>query len=44
MHSLSTETFAHFFECQMANPDALETLKRYLPNTYDAYIEMMKGL
>ena len=44
MHSLSTETFAHFFECQMTNPDALETLKRYLPNTYDAYIEMMKGL
>ena len=41
--SLATETFAHFFECSMANPQALETLKRYLPKTYDVFVNMMKG-
>lgn len=43
MHNLSTETFAHFFECTMANPEALETLKKYLPDTYDAFTQMLKG-
>lgn len=41
--SLATETFAHFFECSMANPQALETLKRHLPKTYDVFVNMMKG-
>lgn len=41
--SLATETFVHFFECSMANPQALETLKRYLPKTYDVFVNMMKG-
>ena len=33
-HHLATETFAHFFECEMANPEALEVLKSYMPNSY----------
>ncbi|OUP37956.1 phage minor capsid protein [Olsenella sp. An188] len=41
--ALATETFAHFFECSTANPQALETLKRYLPKTYDVFTDMMKG-
>lgn len=41
--SLATETFAHFFECSTANPQALETLKKYLPKTYDVFVSMMKG-
>lgn len=41
--SLATETFAHFFECSTANPQALETLKKYLPKTYDVFMNMMKG-
>ena len=42
-HALATETFAHFFECTMANPKALETLKGYLPETYNAFTQMLKG-
>lgn len=42
-HMLATETFAHFFECTMANPKALETLKRYLPDTYNVFTQMLKG-
>ena len=42
--NLSTETFAHFCETTMANPDALETLKRYLPKTYDAFRQIVKGI
>ena len=42
-HMLATETFAHFYECTMANPKALETLKTYLPDTYSLFTEMLKG-
>lgn len=42
-HALATETFAHFFECTMANPKALETLKGYLPETYNVFTQMLKG-
>ena len=43
MRMLATETFAHFYECTMANPKALETLKMYLPDTYQAFQQMLKG-
>lgn len=42
-NSLATETFAHFYETTMANPAALETLKLYLPQTYNAFMAMLKG-
>ena len=44
MDALSTETFAHFYETATANPEALETLKRYLPKTYNAYKAIIKGI
>lgn len=40
--NLATETFAHFFECSVANPEALETLKKYLPETYNAFLDVIK--
>ncbi|MDY4522917.1 MAG: hypothetical protein SPD80_04925 [Atopobium sp.] len=39
---LSTETFAHFYETTMSNPEVLETLKRYLPKSYDVFKEILK--
>jgi hypothetical protein len=42
-YGLATETFAHFYETTMANPAALETLKRYLPETYNLYTSIIGG-
>lgn len=40
---LATETFAHFYETTMANPKALETLRRYLPETYALFESIIGG-
>lgn len=40
---LATETFAHFYETTMANPAALETLKKHLPETYNLFISIIGG-
>lgn len=42
-YGLATETFAHFYETTMANPAALETLKRYLPETYNLFTSIIGG-
>ena len=40
---LATETFAHFYETTMANPAALEALKKHLPETYNLFISIIGG-
>lgn len=40
---LATETFAHFYEAIMANPAALETLKKHLPETYNLFTSIIGG-
>lgn len=42
--TLAQESFAHFMECAAANTDALETLKRYLPESYNVFKQIMKGI
>lgn len=42
-YGLATETFAHFYETAMANPEALGTLKRYLPETYNLFTSIIGG-
>lgn len=43
MERLSSETFAHFFETSMANPDGLATLREWLPETYEAFMGILRG-
>ena len=43
-YGLAAETFAHFYETTMANPAALETLKRYLPKTYNLFTSIIGGI
>lgn len=38
-----TETVAHFYETTMANPEALETLKAYFPETYNVFEKILRG-
>lgn len=45
--SLPTEAFAEMLDSEMANPQSLETIKKYLPESYKVFCEMlsiMKGL
>lgn len=42
-YGLAAETFAHFYETTMANPTALETLKKYLPETYNLFTSIIGG-
>lgn len=41
---LSFESFAHFYECLMANPEALETLKHYLPESYELFLRILEAM
>lgn len=41
-YGASTEAFAHFMECAVANPPALETLKRYFPKSYKVFLRVME--
>ena len=44
---LPTEAFAEMLDSEMANPQSLETIKKYLPESYKVFCEMlsvMKGL
>ena len=42
--NLSDESFAHFYETTMANPEALETLKHYLPESYKLFLEILEAM
>ena len=45
--SLPVEAFAEMLDSEMANPQSLETIKKYLPESYKVFCEMlsiMKGL
>lgn len=39
---LERESFAEFTEMCVVNKDALEVTKKYLPNAYDAYLDMIR--
>lgn len=41
-YGASTEAFAHFMECAVANPPALDTLKRYFPKSYKVFLRVME--
>ncbi|MBS6247897.1 MAG: hypothetical protein KH454_01465 [Eggerthella sp.] len=40
-YGLATETFAHFYETTMANPEALQTLKKYFPASYNVFTSII---
>lgn len=44
LENRSTEAFAEFFECAMANPRALETLREWLPDSYKLFMEIIHDL
>lgn len=44
LYNLSAETFAHFFECTMANPEGLETLRHYLPESYELFLKILEAM
>ena len=39
---LSTEAFAEFLDSALGNEDSLALLKKYLPNTYNVFVEMLE--
>ena len=39
---VSTEAFAEITSASLVNPKSLEMIKTYLPNTYSAYLEIIK--
>ena len=41
---LATEAFAEMTDSTFANPESLETIKKYLPKSYSVYEEMIKNL
>lgn len=41
---LELETFANMFGAEIANVDALNIVKSFLPDTYKAYREILKGM
>lgn len=41
---LATEAFAEMIDSVMANPESLKTIKKYLPNSYAVFIEMIENL
>lgn len=41
---LATEAFAEMIDSTFANPESLETIKKYLPNSYAVFQEMIEHL
>lgn len=39
--TLATEAFAEMYDSTVANPESLETIKKYLPKSYDLFVEML---
>lgn len=42
--TLSTEAFAEFYQCEMANPEALERMKHYFPNSYELFQRILEEI
>ena len=42
--ALSAEAFAEMFDSTMACPESLETIKRYLPESYKVFQEMLEAI
>lgn len=40
-HTLPMEAFAEMYDSAVANPESLETIKKYLPKSYDLFVEML---
>ena len=41
---LAKEAFAEITAAEMTQPESLETIKKYLPKTYDVYCEIVKSM
>lgn len=41
---LSTEVFAEMTSASLTNPDSLNIIKKYLPKSYEKYLEIVEGL
>ena len=40
--NLPTEAFAEMLDSEMTNPQSLETIKKYLPKSYEVFCELLK--
>ncbi len=39
--TLATEAFAEMYDSTVTNPESLETIKQYLPKSYELFVEML---
>lgn len=42
--TLATEAFAEMVDSTVANPESLEAIKKYLPDSYEVFLDMIKDL
>jgi hypothetical protein len=42
--NLATETFAHMASIAVVNPQALVVMKRYLPESYKMFVEILEAM
>lgn len=43
-HSPSSEAFAEMYSASVNNPDSLEQIKKYFPESYDLFLEILKEM
>lgn len=42
--TLATEAFAEMYDSTVANTDSMDTIKQYLPKSYDVFLDMLKAI
>ena len=42
--AITKEAFAEMTSASITNPESLEQIKKYLPNAYKAYLDMLRGM